>query len=181
MRILFHGCALALFAWSLTPRSLPDREPSASTTKTDRLALPALDPSLAEVCATGCAAEPDPSEDEAAAAVANALQAFAANGEGALDELLFHGPATQAALERGASGLSAEAEELLRRELSRTHVELDVRLVDERGVERLRLGSKRVPIGEKQHVHPRRTERLASPEVSGTVQRVGREHLWIRL
>ena len=53
--------------------------------------------------------------------------------------------------------------------------------MDERGVERLRLGNRRVPLGVKKHLLPADPGDLPPPEISGTVRRVGLHHLWTRL
>ena len=184
MRFLLPSLALLLVSLTLTSRSvtLPDREAEKPSPTID----PAhVDVPLDEVCATGCAAEPDPGKDVEAKEIERWLRTFAETGsEEALEHLLFYGNATRARLasDSGAPLLLSAGRELeLRRELSRTHVFLDVRMIDERGIERLRLGAARIPIGEKQHLHAAETDRLTPPEVSGTVQRVGREHLWARL
>ena len=53
-------------------------------------------------------------------------------------------------------------------------------LVDAEGVERLRM-DRRVPIGEKQHLHPGDAVGFHPPAISFTIHRVGLHHLWSRL
>jgi len=99
----------------------------------------------------------------------------------ALEALLFHGASTLSLLDNLGGDLDAEREAFLRTELAHTRAILDVRIVDEFGTERLHLGETSIPLGEKQHLHPHETTSLQPPEVSGTVHRVGLEHLWARL
>lgn len=138
-----------------------------------------------EVCATGCSAVPALDKNLSADEFERLLAAFATqpmSGEsGALEALLFHGPSALALLDNLGGELDAEREAFLRGELARTRASLDVRIIDETGAERLHLGETSIPLGEKQHLHPHETNDLQPPEVSGTVHRVGLEHLWARL
>lgn len=141
-----------------------------------------------EVCATGCSAAPNGGSEltreryrELIAALADE-RATAEASTAALEELLFHGAQTRAWLaEVGGGALSAEAVHGLTAELARDRVKLDVRLLAESGAELLRLGERSIPIGHKQHIWPERALGFEPPEVSGTVQRVGVNHLWARL
>jgi len=146
---------------------------------------PGHDSGGTEVCATGCAALPALDRDLSADEFERLLAAYAVqpmSGESAaLEALLFHGAAAGALLDTLGGELDAEREAFLRRELTRTHARLDVRITDETGVVRLHLGDTLIPLGEKQHLHPHDTNNLQTPEVSGTVHRVGLKHLWARL
>ena len=81
----------------------------------------------------------------------------------------------------GADGLDQQRLRFLRRELSRTQARLSVRIVDGEGVQRVRLGPVTMPLGIKQHLHADVCRRMQPPEISGTVYRVGQDHLWARL
>ena len=141
-------------------------------------------------CATGCAigshAPPPLTESE----FRDLLRRFASekisasNGgeSSALDTLLFHGERSRELLARlGADGLDQQRLRFLRRELSRTQARLSVRIVDGEGVQRVRLGPVTMPLGIKQHLHADVCRRMQPPEISGTVYRVGLDHLWARL
>jgi len=142
------------------------------------------DPNGVEVCATGCSAVPGLDKDLTEAKFRELIAAYATQPmteeSEALEALLFHGAATRALLETATFELDAERADFLRRELAITHARVDVRVIDEHGRERMHLGETRFPLGEKQHVHAHETARLQSPEVSGTVHRVGVKHLWAR-
>ena len=100
-----------------------------------------------------------------------------------LETLLFHHERARKLFEQPwAKGLlPPKRQAWLKQELAQTHAWLDVRVVDAAGVERLRLRPTRVPLGEKQHLWPEQRVALQSVEVSGTVKRVGLNHLWTRL
>jgi hypothetical protein len=147
---------------------------------------PLTDPDPLQVCATGCSAATAGTSALSPREYERLLEDFAgepADGRSAaLEALLFHGAQTLALLDgRGTGALDGTRAQLLRRELTRTHAWLDVRLIDDEGVERLRLGRRRIPLGRKQHLWPRHTRDLQPPEISGTVRRVGLRHLWARL
>ena len=142
------------------------------------------DPEL--VCATGCSAEPDARGNLTHARFEELLAEWSEVPVGeeslALDTLLFEGARASALLaEHGATALDAEHLEVLERELARDRAWLEVRMVNDEGVERMHLDPIAVPLGEKQHLFPEYTLDLTPPEVSGTIHRVGVRHLWTRL
>jgi hypothetical protein len=144
------------------------------------------DPDEPPTCATGCAAAQDTLPALTAFEYARLLELMRAEpltGDNeALETLLFHGERTRELMEaHGTEELDEEQNAFLERELARDHVRLEVRLVTEDGRERAHLGPVRVPLGEKQHLHPENTTDLTPPEISGTVRRVGLNHLWTRL
>ncbi len=136
-----------------------------------------------DICATGCAAIPRTQTALERADFERWIADFAETGASdALDGLLFHGVDTLVLLDEETEALlGPERTAFLRTELSRTQAILDVRLIDERGIERMRLGGRRIPLNQKQHLFPDQTDNLEPPEISGTLRRVGREHLWVRL
>jgi len=144
-------------------------------------------PTSTEICATGCAAASSGREQLSPGGFERLLASWAEDGATpkgaqALDTLLFHGDRTaQLGAQLGYGSLTPERASLLRQELGRRHALLSVRLVNASGAERLYLGPARVPLGEKQHIIATRTSDLQPPEVSGTVRRVGVDHLWARL
>ena len=100
----------------------------------------------------------------------------------ALEMLLFHGARSRELIaDVGLGSLDPERAELLRRELSRTHARVWLRLVDEHGITRVSIDGARFPLGIKEHVHATVTHDLPPPEISGTVHRTGLHHLWTRI
>lgn len=138
-----------------------------------------------DVCATGCAAEPQGGDGLGITQLEGWLRRYAAapveHPGVALETLLFYASEVRelAALQ-GLGELDEEHKRFLLREISRSEAILEVRFVDALGRERLRLDPTEVPLGVKQHLFPR-TEDLQVPEVSGTIKRVGLGHLWARL
>ena len=149
-------------------------------------ALPAASPSGGDVCAVGCAAAPASqlllSEAEYLDLALRYADEPLEPGSSALEALLFHGADTLGWLDSlGSAGLDEEREAFLRRELERTHVRLSVRVVGSGGIVRVRLDDALAPLGVKQHMTATRVLDLRTPEISGTVRRVGLNHLWTRL
>lgn len=138
------------------------------------------------VCATGCSSAADGSLPLAASEYLALLERWATGSADAatlaFETLLFHGEHTRELVDLlGTPGLDEALAETLRAELARTRAWLSVRFVADDGGEPLVLDPTLVPLGIKQHLWPRTTAGLAPPEVSGTVHRVGRDHLWTRL
>ena len=99
----------------------------------------------------------------------------------ALDTLLFYGPDTEKALaELDLLPLDDEHRDFLQRELARDEVIVEMRLLDEDGVERGHMGPERIPLKEKQHLVFAGTGALKHLETGGKVKRVGLGHLWSR-
>lgn len=142
-----------------------------------------------EVCATGCAAASYETRKLSAAELDELALAWAADpkspqGERALDTLLFHTASPEAAEANWVPNevlLGHEGASFLMTEIGRGHALLELRLVDREGRVRLELPPTRMPLGQKQHVVAHETATLQPPEVSGTIKRVGLEHLWVRL
>ena len=135
-------------------------------------------------CTTGCSLAkhpiPDFTPDDYLAAVARYAKADADAAGAALEKLLFYGTRTEELMQRfGTSGLPAAHVSFLRRELSRRHAHVSIRLVDAGGRVRASHGPSRVPLGHKQHLHAV-TLGNQSLEFNGTVMRVGLYHLWSR-
>ena len=137
-------------------------------------------------CQAGCSISSHPVEPLTRPEYLNLLQTFASGDAesrvAALETLLFYGRDVREWIE-GPDGqiLSEDQTVLLREELSKTHVRLWLRLVDDNGVVRGKIDGARMPISEKTHVHMTDTSDLPAPEVSGTVYRTGLHHLWTRI
>ena len=174
MRILLGTGLSALLAAPMLWPVQETRRPGTTT------------PGQNDACATGCSAVPATIGSLDGPEIERLLSEFvggpASEENQALETLLFHGAQVKDLWETlDRSALDAERGAFLRRELARTHARLDVRFVDDRGVERLRLGDQRVPLGIKEHLFPIDTQGFQPPEISGTVRRVGLKHLWARL
>lgn len=143
-----------------------------------------------DVCATGCAAVRDsgeaPTSGELAALFERAHAGPWSGANLALETLLFHGAETRAWLGDRDTYAHSLAEqrfgERLDAELARQHAQLEVRFRTETGRTVLQLEPTRVPLGVKQHLWTADVDGdLQVPEISGTVRRVGLDHLWTRL
>lgn len=137
-----------------------------------------------KICASGCLPSKHPTPVLAEAAYRALLARYAvepAEGGPALDELLYYGRQTrELALRHGTGPLDRERAALLARELARTHVVVEFRVVDERGTVRVRLPPTRVPL-EIRYEYDMEVQDLQPVVTSGTVKRVGLKHLWQRL
>ncbi len=112
------------------------------------------------------------------------MRSFAAEpygGGSALDSLCYYGPQALFMLDAvGACDVEPARAELLRRELKRDHVYFSVRVIDERGVERLTLKNSYTPFDANVHHHLNATKDVPPCEISGTIKRVGLHHIWAR-
>ena len=151
---------------------------------------PVTPPDLAPVssapdCVGSCSAVSDGPSAVGAAKLRGWLQEFRGqpmSGESqALEALLFHREAARAELESAeALALDPKRRALLERELTRDAAFLEVRVRDTSGRVRLRLAKTRVALDEKQHL-ALSNDLAQHVEYSGTVKRVGLDHLWVRL
>ncbi|MFT4976506.1 MAG: hypothetical protein ACI8S6_002411 [Myxococcota bacterium] len=98
----------------------------------------------------------------------------------ALDTLLFDAERSTALLSVHGDRLTAERRAFLDRELARTEVVVEMRLVDEEGTIRGWLSSEGFSLRDKQHFAFADTGSLGWLETGGKVKRVGLGHLWSR-
>lgn len=136
-------------------------------------------------CSSGCTPHNHPTQDLTAAKYRALLERF--SGEPldetslALESLLYFGRQTRLlAAREGTSPLNADRVDFLRRELSRTHARIAIRLVDEAGAIRAWAPPTRVPL-DRRHVFEMEVDGVQPLVTSGTVKRVGLNHLWNRL
>lgn len=100
----------------------------------------------------------------------------------ALEALLYHHVHVRDYLAAGRTGdLDPARLAFLSRELERTHVWIEIRLVDEDGIVRQRLAPTLVPLEEKQHLLASESVSLQPASYNGTVKRIGLHHLWTRM
>ena len=136
-------------------------------------------------CASGCAASRHPTGRLTAAAFRQLLTAYqqtAPTGDNeALEKLLFYGRQSQLHWQ-GVKTSSVDPlwRTILDAELNKTHVRISLRILDEAGRVRSRTNGVRVPL-DRRHVFEMENEDLQPLVTSGTVKRVGLDHLWTRL
>ena len=149
--------------------------------------LPGESPPAGADCAAGCGAGDHhpkpflPLSEHRELLARYALEPMSEESE-ALETLLYHHEPVRRYLAEGHRGsLDAQRLAFLERELARTHVRIELRLVDGDGAVRMRLGPVRVQLEEKQHLSATETDRLQPARFNGTVKRVGLHHLWTRM
>ena len=99
----------------------------------------------------------------------------------AFETLLYFGRQTAAMIQDyGTPHLSREGRAILIRELGRQHVRVSIRVVDQQGNKRSWIDDVRVPL-DRRHVFDMEARSLQPLVTSGTVKRVGQDHLWTRL
>lgn len=138
-----------------------------------------------QVCASGCAATRHPTEELTRYRFQQLLANFSdepIDEPGlAFETLLYFGRQSAAWLERaGAAPLDPMRAALLRAELKQTHAEVSIHVVDEVGEIRATLHATRVPL-DRRHEFKLDPHNLQPLIASGTVKRVGRDHVWTRL
>ena len=137
------------------------------------------------ICASGCAASRHPTE------ALTREQFFALRQEmtcGPLDEtnraletLLYYGRQSRDLLSREGFGpLGPRQGDFLWAELARTHARISLRIVDESGQVRSKMHKTIVPL-DRRHEFEMESHNLQPLITSGTVKRVGLDHLWTRL
>lgn len=138
-----------------------------------------------EICASGCAASRHPTEKLTEAEFHRLMTAFAnepiSENSQAYEALLYYGRQTRDMMNRlGHEPLDRLRVSALRKELARTHVYVQLRVLDEAGEVRSWLPATRVPL-DRRHVFDMEVSRVQPLITSGTVKRVGLYHLWTRL
>lgn len=138
-----------------------------------------------EVCASGCAASRHPTEELTKEHFHQLLSQYASQSiseeSSALEELLYFGPQTKKWIEQeGFDPLDSQRATFLWDELKTTHARISIRVVDEAGEIRTWLEPTLVPF-DRRHVFKMETNNLQPLVTSGTVKRVGLDHIWVRL
>ncbi|WP_372369871.1 hypothetical protein [Candidatus Uabimicrobium sp. HlEnr_7] len=185
MKSLWAMCTLCMvsvaYLWAINDDTFTEeKQQIVPTTQDDCGCSP--QPQI-ETCVTGCAAIPDTTPALTKKDFLRNLHLFAneplSSKSLALETLLFYGEVTQNWLPE-TSVLDKEHLQFLQRELQKTHVEIQLRVVDEKGIVRIELEPTVVKIGDKYHQHVHKTQEIQSLEISGTIKRVGLYHLWSR-
>jgi hypothetical protein len=155
-----------------------------------------FEPHGEKICASGCALSRHPTETLARKEFVRLISEFRkgplSSDNQALESLLYFGPQTVAFLKAGfhRSSTSAADEtavatpdlpiEFLQRQLRLTHAKISIRVVDTKNKTRTWLEPTLVPL-DRRHVFEMKTNELRPLVTSGTVKRVGLNHLWTRL
>lgn len=139
-----------------------------------------------EICATGCALAATGAKELSEGEFLSLLSDLSSEGwstdNSALETLLFHGPRSRALLDSlGRGPLDQETAERLEAELALTHALLVVRLVEDDGTVRVQVQPRRLLLGERTHMLADLALGVQTPEITGTIVRVGLKHLWVRL
>ncbi len=138
-----------------------------------------------QVCASGCAASRHPTKTLTKPEFLRFIEAVSKRpldaDNKAYESLLYYGRQSLRMLnQHGVGRLAPLVEAQLRGELERTHVFISLRVIDEHGEIRTWLEPTRVPL-DRRHEFTMETNRLPQLITSGTVKRVGLDHLWTRL
>lgn len=144
-----------------------------------------FEPHGEQICASGCAVSRHPTGKLTRRQFERLLWEYSRSpldeSNSALEELLFYGPQTGQMIEQfGSAGLGKEQARFLREQLEYTHAKISIRVVDQHGVVRTWLDQSLVPF-DRRHVFEMQTRDLQPLVTSGTVKRVGLNHLWTRL
>ncbi len=142
----------------------------------------------AETCLGGCAAVSADVGEATGTQIAGWLAALGATPPGAQsdaqDQLMYHWRQAAPYVERrGRETLAAGHFEYLSRELARHTVRVRARVLGVDGANgHVRIEFDHVlALGQRTHFWPSRTQGVQTPELSGTIQRVGARHCWVRL
>jgi hypothetical protein len=143
-----------------------------------------------KICASGCAQDQHPTPPLPKAEFEKLMAQFAkepmSEDSKALQSLLFYGRQSLRYLDQLGDQqldtlLDAERAAFLRKQLECTHVYVELRMVDEHGVVRLWNKPARVPLDIRYGFDYQTTDYQEIEESTGTVKRVGLNHLWQRI
>ena len=137
------------------------------------------------LCASGCAVSRHPSgrlTPTTFTTLLNVYQQSPPTGDnGALEEILFYSRQSRKYWQRHRDACPDPLwQRVLDDELKKTHVLVSLRILDESGMIRSKLTNVRVPL-DRRHVFQMQSNGLQPLTTSGTVKRVGLDHLWARL
>ena len=137
------------------------------------------------VCASGCSLSRHPTETLTQETYQELLEACSAEAMDAdnlaFETLLYFGRQTATMVDQhGTPKLSVSQAANLKRELLRQHARVSIRVLDGDGIRRTWTEDIRVPL-DRRHVFEMKTDGVQPLVTSGTVKRVGLDHLWTRL
>ena len=137
-----------------------------------------------ETCHGGCAAVKAHVDHLEEAELEKLIEALATQEIGEeseeLDSLLYYWREAEPHLkEHGRGSLSEVQYTYLLGELARHAVTIHIRIIGDDKDTRIEL-THRLTFGRRTHMHPDLTKGVQTPEITGTVQRVGLNHIWAR-
>ena len=170
------------------PGSLPLTPASGSGTTTDLLAHDSkalFEPHGDQICASGCAASRHPTKTLTQAHFEQLLVELTYEPlnqtNNALEELMYFGPQTRQMIEtHGVGDLDSQRAEFLWDQLKYDRAEVSIRVLDDSGNVRTWIEPTTVPF-DRRHVFEMETNNVQPLVTSGTVKRVGLNHIWARL
>ncbi len=144
-----------------------------------------FEPHGEKLCASGCAASRHPTEKLTKEHFQDLLVAYTYEPmdqtNNALEELMYFGPQTRGMIEQhGVGELDSLRAEFLWDQLKFTQAKISIRVVDDSGQVRTWIEPTEVPF-DRRHVFDMKTKEVQPLVTSGTVKRVGLNHMWCRL
>ena len=144
-----------------------------------------FEPHGEQVCASGCAASRHPTQTLTRGHFERLLVACSYEPmdqtNNALEELIFFGPQSRAMIEsHGVGRLDSERAEFLWGQLKYDKAKVSIRVLDKSGTVRTWIKPTIVPF-DRRHVFDMKTNNVQPLVTSGTVKRVGLNHIWARL
>jgi len=138
-----------------------------------------------QLCASGCALSRHPTGELTSTHFIDLVKQFADgpldDTNSALEELIYFGPQTRRLIEtEGVGDLAMERARFLWDQLTVTHAKISIRVKDETGAVRTWIDATSVPF-DRRHVFAMKTNNVQPLVTSGTVKRVGLNHVWTRL
>ena len=141
----------------------------------------------AKGCQGGCALVRDPKDELSAlqieALINTATRLPVGADSEALDTLLFHDNEARAYLltQPMPAGVTPAWDAWLRAQLHRRTATFSLRIIDEHGVERAKVKATPMALGVKLHMQVDDGIHTGPFNANGTIVRVGRDHVWIRM
>jgi hypothetical protein len=137
-------------------------------------------------CQGGCTLVRDPhdapSPEKIEALLGEVTKTPVGSESDALDQLLFHDEEARARLaEAKPLPVTPEWDRWLRRELSRRQASFGLRIIDERGKVRAQVPDTAMALGQKLHMQVDDGVGTGPFNANGTLVRVSRDRLWIRM
>ncbi|MFT5301001.1 MAG: hypothetical protein ACI87E_000634 [Mariniblastus sp.] len=144
-----------------------------------------FEPHGEQVCASGCAISRHPTANLSKETFSDLITRYGAGplteDNAALEELLYFSVQTRRLIEtEGLDRLPVEHAVFLWDQLAITHAKISIRVKDEAGNVRTWISPTSVPF-DRRHVFKMQTNDVQPLVTSGTVKRVGLNHLWTRL
>lgn len=168
----------------LAPVSFHSPDLYDSENETDPNSSATFEPHGEQLCASGCSLSRHPTttltRDYFRELITELPNGEMDQSNESLETLLYFGAQTIAQISEGGFELDSAWRDFLQKQLARTHASVQIRVVDENGVVRSWLTPTSVPL-DRRHVFEMETDNVQPLVTSGTVKRVGLNHVWARL